>query len=348
MCKHLSDQNWPSYSADSRRALNGIVACLTNKINTISAINLGMDRNRLQRSFIDGYSTVLNRAATQNPTSTTPLTPDTKTSLDIFQSLMWFLAGDVANYRPGEENNALLRMVAERAPMELTMGRQLARSFSIMAAPTTFLTKDYHAVVKKLRGQWIYNFVTKPYLDECFVQPATPERSQIDDRMAQNRSVATFALLQHLDFAVWRSDSTTIIRVVIRALQTFGISKDINVVLGILLKILAAEPDLVKGHLKALITATLSVYEMARKVFDTLEYVSNSDVNKMSKKEGAMCRKSCLEFLKTLPKTFDTSRHNLLPERQAVLRVLSKACGDPVREVREVAIEARKAWESLS
>lgn len=344
LSERLASAQLAGIPALNRTSLDAILAILSNKLIDSSADG----RTSLLRPLADGFTRIARRAATQDANAAGQLEPDIATSLEIFRSILYFLAGDVANYKPRSGDNWLLRLVADTAPTEQTIGRQLAQCFEILVSPKGFLTKENHAVAKRLRGQWIYNQVARPYLDQCFPRQATADQPAIDDRVATNRSVAVFAVLKHLDCAVWRSESSKILLVAIRSLQTFGVSKDINTVLDILLKILDSDTDLIKEHLKPLVTHNLAVYEMARNVHDTTNFIGDGSPNKLSKREAALCRKSCLEFLKRLPKTFDTVRHNLLPQRQAVLRGLSRACGDPVREVREVAIVARRDWEALS
>lgn len=38
----------------------------------------------------------------------------------------------------------------------------------------------------------------------------------------------------------------------------------------------------------------------------------------------------------------------LLPHRQPLLKPLSLACGDPMRELRRLALDTRRAWEALN
>ncbi|KAK9418111.1 putative Dos2-interacting transcription regulator of RNA-Pol-II-domain-containing protein [Seiridium unicorne] len=348
LCERLTTPGTTGLSTANRAALDAMLAILSNKLNSSSTNQPHIERLNLLRPLANAFTRVVTRAISQNGNSARRLEPDVSTSLQIFRSILHCLAGDIANYKPYPDENWLLSLVADTAPIEITIGRQLAQCFEILVSPKGYLTKEFHAVTRRLRGQWIYNQVARPHLDDCFPRQAAGQHGPVDDRTATNRSVAIFATLRHLDYAVWRSDASKVLLVVIRSLQTFRVSKDINTVLDILLKIMDSDSDLVREHLEALITHVLAVYQMARNVFDTLEFVSDSDVDKMSKKEAAMCRKSCLVFLQRLPKTFEAVRHKLLPQRQAVLRGLSRACGDPVREVREVAIVARRDWDALS
>ncbi len=64
------------------------------------------------------------------------------------------------------------------------------------------------------------------------------------------------------------------------------------------------------------------------------------------KKTLDTCRKLVLDFFRRLPATYEA--HTLILYRKQLLRPLSTACGDPVREVRRVALAARQSWENLA
>lgn len=259
-----------------------------------------------------------------------------------YRTTLHVMAGYVTNYNSNQDDNDLLGHLAEIGPADEHIGRQIARSFGILVSPKDYLTKKGNAKLKPLRGQWLYHRIVQPNLRECF--PTIPGPAA--NIAAANRSVFVFAILEHMDYSVWRSDAKSILLIVIRSLQVFGISEDINSVLSILLKVLSEDADLVKEHLVRLITSTLAVYGMARNVFDASTFAENGS-KRLTKREAAMCRRSCIEFLSRLPHEFSAVPHKLLPERQAVLRGLSTACGDPVREVRELAIAARRHWANL-
>ncbi|ETS87328.1 hypothetical protein PFICI_01156 [Pestalotiopsis fici W106-1] len=338
LCRRLCTVEPTVIPPDCRAALDAMLLVLSNKLGKVE-LGLHLDLHSASSAAMhEGF-----RSAVENNVEARG-----QKVLLMFLSTLHYLAGDVANYSSNQQRNLLLLELARRAPTWPRVGRQFCRYFEILLGPKDYLTKKSYATIKPLRGQWLYNQIVKPYLAECFPRPAAPGRTGIDDIAATNRSVFVFSLLQHLDYSVWRNEASAILLIVIRALQTFGISKDINTVLEILSKLMEADADLVKEHLRPLITSTLAVYEMARNVYDATGFISDDNVQ-FSKREAAMCRKLCLAFIGRLPKAFGgTVRHNLLPERQAVLRGLSRACGDPVREVREVAIVARRDWDGLS
>ena len=54
-----------------------------------------------------------------------------------------------------------------------------------------------------------------------------------------------------------------------------------------------------------------------------------------------------LDFFRRLPSTYEAAPGLLLAYRRQLLRPLSASCGDPVREIRRIALAARQAWEGV-
>lgn len=324
-------------SKSTQASLDDMIATLANKYS--SSDELTDDWTRGMQLLSDGFAMIMRRAINAGQ-------PDVNTALARFRTILHFISGFIVNFRPGEGPNWLLRVVCDMAPAELTIGRQLAQCYDILVSPKECLGKENHSRIKRLHAQWAYRMTVSRYLDRCFpTGPGfTPLHAQ-DDRGATNQSVAIFAILKHIDYSAWQDEAEQIIRVVIRSLTTFGVSKDINNVMGVLLTILDREPELLKQHITALITHILAIYQMARNVAEAVKFVDSSQKS-FTKGEGALCRKSCLEFLKRVPGVYE-GRY-LLSQRRAALKALSAACGDPVREVREIAIEGRNAWTGLS
>ncbi|KAK8138619.1 MMS19 nucleotide excision repair [Apiospora sp. TS-2023a] len=333
---------WPgtlsTICAGSRRiALDAALAILSNKSadKHISAEEWSAVLNGLA----DGYTQVSRGVATDSL--------DVPTRLAVFKSILHFLAGDVARYRPTSTHNWLLRIICDTAPSEITIGRQLAQCFGILVSPKECLTKQNHARLKPFRGQWIYQETVRPYFARCFPsQSLGADQSGQDDRCATNQSVAIFAVLRHLKYNDYSSDADQIVRVVIRSLATFGVSDDINAVMTVLCQLLEHDPDRLKEHLTALVTNTMAVYKMARNVDSSLLIAQGLGKTTTTRSDAGRCRHSALTFMRQLPGCFEP--RYLLPHRVSVLQGLSLACGDPVRGVRALAISGRKAWSNLS
>jgi DNA repair/transcription protein MET18/MMS19 len=324
-------------SKSTQVSLDNMIATLANKYS--ASDELTDDWTRGMQSLSDGFAMIMRRVINAGH-------PDVNVTLAKFRTILHFISGFIVNFRSGEGPNWLLRVVCDMAPGEMTIGRQLAQCFEILVSPKEYLGKENHARIKRLHAQWIYRMTVSRYLDRCFpTGPGFTGMHAQDERGATNQAVAVFAILKHIDYHAWQDEAEQIIRVVIRSLTTFGVSKDINNVMGVLLAILEREPELLKQHITALITHILAIYQMARNVEETIKFMDRSK-DRFSKGEGALCRKSCLEFLKRVPGAYE-GRY-LLSQRRAALKALSVACGDPVREVREIAIEGRNSWTALS
>ncbi|KAG4220111.1 hypothetical protein PC116_g31410 [Phytophthora cactorum] len=205
-------------------------------------------------------------------------------------------------------------MVCKKAPSEPTIGRQLARSFEVLVSPKECLEKENHAIRKRLSGEWLYFKAVQPYLKDCF------PNSGLDETVTVNRAVMVFAILKHLKYEQYSSDVEQIV--------------------------LEKGPDTLKEHLAGLISGMVKVYETARKGPKSIGSKQDATEARTKAKERAMCRKSALEFFQKLPNTYESQY--LVPYRQQLLRPLSAACGDSVREIRRIALGARKAWEGLA
>ncbi|KAK6958221.1 hypothetical protein Daesc_001016 [Daldinia eschscholtzii] len=276
-------------------------------------------------------SDVLTNIWGQNPES----------SVRVFRSILHFLAGDVARFRSTPDtHNSLLKMVCKKAPSEPTIGRQLARNFEVLVSPKECLEKENHAIRKRLSGEWLYFKAVQPYLKDCF------PNSGLDETVTVNRAVMVFAILKHLRYEQYSSDIEQIVRIGIRSLSTFNTGLEIGSCLHVLLQVLEKGPNALQEHLAGLISGMVKVYETARKEPKTIGAKEDATEARTKAKERAMCRKSALEFFQKLPNAYESQY--LVPYRQQLLRPLSAACGDSVREIRRIALGARKAWEGLA
>ncbi|KAI8958781.1 Dos2-interacting transcription regulator of RNA-Pol-II-domain-containing protein [Daldinia sp. FL1419] len=317
----------PSPCSDTTRAaLDIILTILSNKLR-LEEENNTKEKLQIQQNLIDALSSIWNQ--------------DSESSVRVFRSILHFLAGDVARFRSSPDtHNSLLKVVCEKAPLDPTIGRQLARSFEVLVSPKECLEKENHAIRKRLSGEWLYFKAVQPYLKECF------PNSGVDEAVAINRAVMVFAILKHLKYEQYSSDIEQIVRIGIRSLSTFAAGVEMESCLNVLLQVLEKEPNALKEHLSGLISGMIVVYETARKGSKTTGSSGNTTIVKTKEKERVLCRKFALEFFQKLPSSYESQY--LVPHRQQLLRPLSAACGDPVREVRRTALGARKAWEGLA
>ncbi|KAI1807317.1 Dos2-interacting transcription regulator of RNA-Pol-II-domain-containing protein [Daldinia bambusicola] len=317
---------FPSPCSDTTRAaLDIILTILSNKLR-LEDENYSKAKLQIQQNLTD----VLANISSQ----------DSKFSVRVFRSILHFLAGDVARFRSTPDtHNSLLKLVCEKAPSEPTVGRELARNFEVLVSPKECLEKENHAIRKRLSGEWLYFKAVQPYLKDCF------PNSDVDETTAVNRAVMVFAILKHLKYEQYASDIEQIVRIGIRSLSTFYTGLEMESCLNVLLKVLEKAPHALKEHLAGLITGMVTVYETARKGPKTLGSKDAAEA-KTKAKERVLCRKFALEFFQKLPSSYESQY--IVPYRQQLLRPLSAACGDSVREIRRIALAARKAWEELA
>ncbi|KAI1489385.1 Dos2-interacting transcription regulator of RNA-Pol-II-domain-containing protein [Biscogniauxia mediterranea] len=323
-----------SISDTARAALDTILVVLSNRLDV-------KDRPTLDKKFDIEYTLITTfrnlQIRADGSSAYAPIL------LRAYRSLLHYLAGDIARFVPGELDNALLNSVYSLGPGDIMVGRQLAQSLGLLVSPKECLDIENHAVLKKLSGEWLYYQMVAPLLPNCF--PSDPN-SVIDERRAVNRAVATFAILKHLKYDHYSGDIERIIRVAIRSLSTFKIDVEMESCLIVLLQTLKGEPEKLKEHLPSLISGLISVYDMARKIARAAEFMVDTENVKAKNREPGQCRKLVLEFFQKLPASYE-SQH-LWPYRHLLLRPLWAACGDPVREIRRIALVTRQTWDNLA
>ncbi|KAI1094198.1 Dos2-interacting transcription regulator of RNA-Pol-II-domain-containing protein [Rostrohypoxylon terebratum] len=315
----------------TRATLDMSLTILSNKLR-VENKEYSQVKVQIQQILIDTLTNILNEELRPEQ--------DEFTNIRIFRRILHFLAGDVARFRSiPKEQNALLKMVCDRAPLAPRLGRQLASNFQVLASPKECLKKENHAIEKRLSGEWLYFQAVQPYLKECF------PNSGLDEAATVNRTVAIFAILKHLKYEQYASDIGQIVRICICSLSTLEAGIEMESCLSVLLQILEKDPNKLKEHLSDLIPDMIGVYETARKMPQSMGPRAYP-TPKAEEKGRVLCRKFTLEFFQKLPQTYETQY--IVPHRQKLLRPLSKACGDPVREIRRTALAARKAWEALA
>ncbi|KAI0484666.1 Dos2-interacting transcription regulator of RNA-Pol-II-domain-containing protein [Xylariaceae sp. FL0804] len=329
LCTVLTSTALPS-SDLTRAALDTMFVILSNKLSVKGHADLADARRRFQQFLGERFSEVVNTASEPGL--------DASTALRIFRSILHYLAGDVARFEAPPNENVLLHRIFSEAPLGSTFGRQVAQSFEVLASPKECLDAKNHARLKKLSGGWLYSRYVSPYLPACLPKDGSGESSQ-----AVNRAVATFAILKHLQYDQYSSDVGAIARVGVRSLSTFGVDvavggPEMESCLSVLLRILEHEPAELRDHLAGITNGMLAVYQQASR--------SSSSSSRSSREAAVRCRKLALEFFRRLPEAYEA--RYLLPHRPLLLRPLSAACGDSVRETRRIALRARQAWEDVN
>jgi len=214
-------------------------------------------------------------------------------------------------------------------------GDILARSMGILVQDTDLLTTENHAVVRRFYKQWIYTHLAKPLYPLAL--PTAGDRSSTESRYRS----AILSIVSNCVYGVYEADLEPLIRLLVitlgdrSSLAAKAGRQQLVSALEVLVEILANEPDTLKSHLKAIIGGVMAVYEGC--LPDRQE----------AKKDASLtaARKLVLQTLGAIPKKFE-ERH-LLPYSLRLQRMLALTCGDPVREVRQVARLARVNWAKV-
>ncbi|KAI2624749.1 Dos2-interacting transcription regulator of RNA-Pol-II-domain-containing protein [Xylaria nigripes] len=331
-----------------RGAMDALLCVLANKFDVRKSPYLVRHRMRMQQLFVAKLDELLRLNQVRG---------DATEKLQIFRSMLHYLAGDVARLYTARGEHPLLTEVMENGPIDQMMGRQLAQNLGLIVMPRDCLSVANHAIRKKLSLGWLYHEAVLPYLDRCFLGPV------VEEREATNRAVGVFSILKYLDCSHYPSDIPKIVRIGIRSLSTFKVGIETESLLIFFLHILEKQPDKLREHLATLIQGLTAIYEMARNVADAAEFrhmikpdsgkqmteeysTKNSGIDAKDR-DPVATRMYTLEFFHKLTQGM-YEVHLLLPHRGGLQRSLAAACGDSVREIRRVALKARSAWEELN
>ncbi|KAI0199188.1 Dos2-interacting transcription regulator of RNA-Pol-II-domain-containing protein [Astrocystis sublimbata] len=327
-----------TFSTQVGRRMGRLLCVLSNKFNASSESLVPTARSDTQNSL----SQVLKDVACAHMALT-----NAASNVRIFSFILDYLAGDIVRPHSGRTEHALLIEVIRCCFTAFAEGRVFARALGRLVAPRDYLSKANHACVRKLGLGWFFHGAVAPYLAEEEVGPVE----------AMHRAVGLFSMLQHLNYNVYASQVTTITRIAIRSLSTFQVGVETLSLLTVLNAILEAEAAELLGHLKALVEGLVKMYQEALviKYYSIPEsgqqgpidgYIGRAYESSPSDPSAMKTRLYVLQFLRKLTEN-KYELHHLLPLRKNLLRPLAYACADPVREIRQVAREARQAWEKL-
>ncbi|CAK7208912.1 hypothetical protein SBRCBS47491_000258 [Sporothrix bragantina] len=221
--------------------------------------------------------------------------------------------------------------------------QQMARILSgLLVSERTLATED-HAVVKSIYKQWVYGQTVKALLPLAFSRKTadeTPEAAAAARRASRVHTIAILALVRGMPFSVYEddvtssgsgTDSSSLVRVLVAAATTLVPQwGDVAVALRVLSAILTANRgDAVRSHLKTVVDASIRVFSLAS-----------------SPAPPPASRKEALLLVSKLPAHYEEGL--LLPYEPRLARALAAACGDRVREIREVAQKARESWVKVA
>ena len=259
---------------------------------------------------------------------------ESTTQFRTLQIGLSFAAGALPNY--DKHLQKLVHMLIE-VPSHPTLGLYAAREFGTLVVRKAELTPENHAVSKRLWKQWTYTQLVKPMLEKAFPFDRTlPE--------GHNYAVAVMSILKHLPFEIYEDDGDSVVRIAIPALTSLGVGPDVEASLKILLQVLENKPEVLKQRINAIVKSALELYEKAKD--GAKEEQGGSVAGLVTRVNPPAYRKLALELIARLPLKFE-ERH-LLSYVAKLQRLLSLACGDSVREVRQAALKARVNWATVN
>lgn len=220
-------------------------------------------------------------------------------------------------------------------------GEQMARALGMIVSPKEHLSPENHAVIKTIYKQWVYARLVKTLIPSAFPVSQDAPRNTI-------YTISILSILRHTPFAVYEDDLDQLVRILIAAVVALPDWADIEVSLRILIEVVDAKAPVLADHLKALVDGAVKTLTTAssRKPKDAGADVASKPAARPSDRGSPKgCRKQALVLLSRLPTKYD-ERH-LLPYCPSLTRILAAACGDRVREIREVAQVARENWSNV-
>ncbi|EPE08222.1 dna repair transcription protein [Ophiostoma piceae UAMH 11346] len=222
-------------------------------------------------------------------------------------------------------------------------GQQMARILGGTLVSDRTLSTDDHAVVKSIYKQWVYGQTVKALLPLAFPRKtasgdgseSTEASATVARRTSTVHTIAILALVRGMPFSVYEDDvsnkddsGVSLVRVLVAATTTLVPQwGDVAVALRVLSAILAANRgDAVRSHLKTVVDASIHVFG--------------------SQAALPASRKEALSLISQLPAHYEEGL--LLPYEPRIARALATACGDRVREIRDVAQLARENWVKVA
>ncbi len=264
-------------------------------------------------------------------------------------------------FAPSSRVAAATTSATDSAPRvsSLQAAQQMARTLGGLLASDRALTTDDHAVVKSIYKQWVYSQTIKVLLPLAFSQHkedfsgsngtngddsaaaavAAAAAAAMHKATSDVYTVSILALVRGMPFAVYEDDVAVLVRVLVAAASTLAPQwGDVAVALRVLSAIVEADrADAVRSHLKSVIDAAIRVFAASSRA---------SHTTPVSPGPPPASRKEALLLVSGLPAHYEPGL--LLPYEPRLARALAAACGDPVREIREVAQQARENWTKVA
>jgi len=266
-------------------------------------------------------------------------------SLDTLNTIaMHVLAGAVA--RQDKNILDLVPILKASLASDHPNSSAVAHSLGILVRDSDLLSTENHAVVRRFYKQWTYSQLAKPLYE--FALPAVDKPSPA---AAQYRA-AILSIVSNCAFSVYEADLEPLVRLLIITLGGHstdpGSREHLAPALEILVEILTHEPDALKSHIKAIVDSAMAVYDGCLPGSRQGKPAAGEARAVVARRNAALTasRKLVLQALAAMPKKYEESV--LVPFSLPLQRMLGLACGDPVREVRQVARVARENWVKIA
>ena len=244
-----------------------------------------------------------------------------------FSRIVAFMAGALARLDPAA------KIVAELLVLALSRSRngreEMARCIGHLLLDNGNLDPENLAIVKPLYRQWVYAHITQPLT-------TVAQRVGSDDHDAKICAIALLPLLRHTSFTIYEQDAEVLTRILITAISRLEDWREKAMAFQLLTIMVESKAEAPKGHIS-------TVVDSARKVFSLATTAGNQQEG--NARHAAACRHQIVRLLSRLPASYE--QQYLLHLSPSVTRMLSTACGDSMRQVREAAQSARENWATV-
>lgn len=329
----------------TRVVRNNIATVVTNKYS--AAASVGPSKALYPGNQAAWQGTVEAVKAKLEATDDSSLTPHR------FARLVAIAAGAFARLDKDSKALASLLVFAPakyaESDTKTKAAQQMARILSGLLVSDRTLSTDDHAVVKSIYKQWVYGQTVKALLPLAFPRKAADESEEAAAaarRASAVHTIAILALVRGMPFSVYEDDvasstgSESLVRVLVAAATTLVPQwGDVAVALRVLSAIVTADrADAVRSHLKTVVDASIRVFSATGPAV--------SSASPSAPPPPPASRKEALLLVSQLPTHYEEGL--LLPYEPRLVRALAAACGDRVREIREVAQKARENWAKVA
>ena len=153
-------------------------------------------------------------------------------------------------------------------------------------------------------------------------------------------TVALLAILRHTPLTMYEEDADRLTRVLVTAVDRLQDWEDRAVAFELLTGLVEKQSEAPKEHIGTIVQGATKAFTAATLAGKHLAVSGAKTTN-----HAAATRRQIVRLLAMLPTRYE--HRYLLPLSASVKRLLSTACGDGIRQVREAAQLARENWASV-